>query len=692
MDEIESTEPEATAEENKAPSLEAYARKWKTQLSASKKGLSRFHTRAQKVVDSYMLQERHGDTINEMGVSRYPIFWSNVQTMRPALYSRTPKPQAERKFKDQDQLGRVAAQILERAADSAVDSKDFDPVMKRSVFDLLVPGLAVARVRYKPHFETRFVPVVVPPEMVEAGQVPEEYRETLTFNGAEWSYLREEERLVYEEVIPEHVHYKDFMFEVAKTWEDVTWVAFKYYMTREEVVERWGEDAVDCCTFDSGDETLKELYETSSMSADTFKKTLVYEIWDKRKREVVWLPKGSTKALEVSEDPYNLEDFFPCPRPMFGPQSTDNIIPAPEYTFYQDMAAEVDSLTARIDILTDSLRVAGVYDAQFEEVKNVLNNDQLIPVQDYTQFMQQGGWSGVMQLIPMGELVSVLQTMIQLRQTLIEAIYQVTGMSDIMRGNSDPRETAKAQQIKGQFASIRLSERQEDVQRFARDLIRLMSEIIAEKFQPRTIAIISGYEQLPDNEVQLFQEAVKLLRSDLHRNFRIDIETDSTLSIDQDMEKAQATEFIQALTGFLGTAQQVGAASPAMVPLLGQVLLFGVRRFHVGRNMESAIEDTINQLVQQSQQPPPEPAPDPEMYKLQLKQQEMQMEMEMKHRELQLEMSKTLAEIEKIRAQTISERQRGESEALKDAAQAAKASVEAEAARVPRVIPPPVFG
>src|SRR5262245_55454083 len=41
--------------------------------------------------------------------TRFNILWSNVQTLQPTLYARTPKPDVERRFRDQDPTGRLAA-------------------------------------------------------------------------------------------------------------------------------------------------------------------------------------------------------------------------------------------------------------------------------------------------------------------------------------------------------------------------------------------------------------------------------------------------------------------------------------------------------------------------------------------------------------------------------------------------------
>ena len=75
-----------------------------------------------------------------------------MQTLQPTLYARTPKPDVERRFRDQDPVSRLAATLLERCLAYAVDAFNFDAVMRAVVEDRLLPGRGVARVVYVPHF------------------------------------------------------------------------------------------------------------------------------------------------------------------------------------------------------------------------------------------------------------------------------------------------------------------------------------------------------------------------------------------------------------------------------------------------------------------------------------------------------------------------------------------------------------
>ena len=78
-----------------------------------------------------------------------------------------------------------------------------------------------------------------------------------------------------------------------------------------------------------------------------------------------------------------------------------------------------------------------------------------------------------------------------MRKQVIDDIYQIMGLSDIMRGDTDPNETLGAQQIKTQNGSARVRDKQQELARLSKDLVEITSEIITEKFEPDTIIEMS---------------------------------------------------------------------------------------------------------------------------------------------------------------------------------------------------------
>jgi hypothetical protein len=223
--------------------------------------------------------------------------------------------------------------------------------------------------------------------------------------------------------------------------------------------------------------------------------------------------------------------------------------------------------------------------------------------------------NGSIQFLPLLEISNTLTSLYAAREKVKQDLYEITGLSDIIRGASMASETATAQRIKGQFASLRLTDRQNEVARFARDIIRLKAEIMSEHFAPETLLTASGYEFMPGADPQVFQQAVELLKNDTLRGFRIDIETDSTVAVDQQAEQDSRVAFLTAMGGFLQQAMPMAQQVPQAAPLMAEMLTFAVRGFKAGRQLEQAF-DQFGQLVQQQAQeaqgpqepPPPDPA------------------------------------------------------------------------------------
>src|SRR6185503_2322986 len=116
-------------------------------------------------------------------------------------------------------------------------------------------------------------------------------------------------------------------------------------------------------------------------------------------------------------------------------------------------------------------------------------------------------------------------------------------------------------------------------------------------------------------KVQMVAEAIQLLKDEKLRGFRIDIETDSTIQPDQAQNKAAVTEFMVGVTKYLDTAGMITMQSPSAAPMLGKMLLWAVRRYRVGRDLETAIEEFTDTAMAQAKELAANPRPDPEQIK-----------------------------------------------------------------------------
>ncbi len=667
---------------------------WKTQIEQCDKATDKWRKRAEKISKNYRDERPDQPGANagaDAGVAkRLNLFWSNVETLKPVIYSRTPVPIVERRFLDKDTTGRVASTILERALRYEVAMAGFDATMRRCRNDYLIPGRGQAWVRYNPKFGEPISPEqtaeddITDGEGEVEGEKRDEKEETST------------EEFISESLAVDYVHWKDYYtFPAnARIEPEVQGKGRRMSMSRMDMKEAgfkdWKKIPLDQTPKMNGDQGGESL-----VSGEQGMTATIFEIWWKPERRVYFIAKEWDKVVKEVDDPLKLEGFFPCPEALSATMTNDTMIPVPDYAESQDQYIQIDDLTKRIDILTSACKVIGVYDSAAQSLKRVFeeaSEPNLIPVDSWAMFAEKGGLKGAIDWVPIEAVAKTLQILIEVRTKIMEDLDRTTGISDIMRGTSDARETMGGQRLKSNNSSTRVRERQDAMARFARDVICIMGEIISEHYSPETLIQVSGAmndegldppalpampappmvspapggpamggppvpgqpapmppqvpngmppaagpagmpetpEQKDARKVQMIAEAIMLLRQDKLRGFRIDIETDSTVQGDAEQEKAARVEFLTATTKFIETAAQVTAMVPEFAPLAAKMLGFGVRGFRVGRDLESAIEDFCDKAEQKAkeQEANPQHKPDPEMIKAQTEQMKAQAEID----------------------------------------------------------------
>ena len=586
------------------------ASRWLSELQLAKREDEKWVKRGKKIVRRYRDERQGWSDANK----KYNILWANIQTMLPALYGKTPRADVQRRFKDQDPVGRTAAQILERALQYEIDHYgDFDAAVRSAVLDRLLPGRGTVWVR----FETKEQAI---PEQVEEDQEMQ----------AEIMGLPEPEEYEYECTPVDYVFWEDFRYSPARCWDEVTWVARRVYMTREEGMKRFGESFKEVPLTNEPiglDEMKKQGIEVAG--AEDMKKAVVWEIWHKPSECVYWVAEGWQSVLDKKEDPYGLDGFWPCPRPLFATQTTDTLVPVPDYALYQDQAEELDKVTQRIAMLVEAVKVVGVYDASMTGVQRMLSegvNNTMIPVDNWAAFAEKGGVKGTIDWLPLDMVLMALRECYQAREQTKQVIYEITGLSDIIRGASIASETATAQQIKSQYASLRLRRLQTDVAQFASEILRIKAQIMCDLYRPETLIQMSGIMGTMDG--QYAEQAIQLLKSEPSRGFRIEVASDSLVEMDEISEKQSRMEFLQAAGSFLQQAMPAAQQAPEMAPLLGEMLLYGIRSFKGARAIEAAFDTAVAKMSQPKE--PQKPQPNPEEIRVQGQMQIEQMRLQAK--------------------------------------------------------------
>ncbi len=564
------------------------AQKWQTEIQASQQELLKFHQDANRITQRY-LDKRDAYGKDE---SKVNLFWSTMQVLLSMLYARPPKADVARSFQDyDDDVARVSGTILQRLLNRAFDDNvsAWDSAVRQGIEDWLVVGEGQIWLRYEVEVE----PYEIPAVFDEFGQ--------------ELSPAEEAERIVNEDAPCDYIYWEDFFYSPARTWHEVRWVARRVFMTKDQLVARFGEAIA--AQVPLGNYSKKDQVNDQSPKHDPWNKAEVFEIWCKEKRKVYWYAKSCDVILDVKDDPLGLDGFFPCPKPLAANVTSSNFMPRADYIFAQDQFNELDEINTRITWLTRATRVVGVYDKSAEGIQSVFNQgaeNQMIPVDNWAMFAEKGGIKGQVDWIPIQEVVNAIDHLRVYRQDKVTQIYEVLGVSDIMRGSSKASETAAAQQIKAQFGSTRIQLKQFYIADWITQALRIKAEIICKHFQPETIIKRSNIERTPD--APLAMQAVQLLKDEEMSEYRINIEADSMAALDWAAERDAAVQFMQGLGAFISQVAPMAQQVPAAAPVLMSLLQWSVSKFRVSTQIESVLDQAISALKQQGV---PQPQPNP---------------------------------------------------------------------------------
>jgi hypothetical protein len=575
-----------------ADTPQGMAQRWSAELEASKKELGKFHEDADKITRRYLdkRDEWHEET------ARVNLFWSTMKVLLSLLYARPPRASVARSFLDaEDDQARVAGQIVQRLLNRSFDDNvsNWDAAVRTGIEDWLIVGFGQMWLRYEVQTEEREQPAELDP-----------------LTGDELVPASTYEAIVEEDAAVDYIYWKDFFWSPARTWDEVRWVARRVYMTKDQLVARFGEEIAKVVPLGtlkprgSNDQTPKH---------DVWSKAEVFEIWNKEDKKVYWLAKGCEVILDVKEDPLGLESFFPCPKPLAANITSSNFMPRADYIFAQDQFDELDEINTRITWLTRAAKVVGVYDKSADGIQRMFSQaaeNQLIPVDNWAMFAEAGGIKGKVEWVPIEAVVNAIERLRQYRQDKTMQIYEVLGISDIMRGSSKASETAAAQQIKAQFGSTRIQLMQFYIAEWITQALRIKAEIIAKHFQPDTIAVRSNIMRTPD--APYAQAAIQLIKDEKLAEYRISVEADSMAAMDWAAERDAAVQFMQGLGAFISQVSPVAQSTPGAGPFLLRLMQWAVAKFRVSTEIESVLDQAIGAMNQQLQNPP-QPQPDPQL-------------------------------------------------------------------------------
>lgn len=569
---------------------------WKAEIDNALAREKDYRTDGRRIVELFEAQKAKRDP--------FAILYSNTETLGPAVYNAVPIPVVDRRFKDADPLGKLAAETGTRLLKYLIEAESedydsFDELMQTTTLNGLVPNRGMIR----------------------------------------WKYVANDD-VSKECVYGESVKWDKVFHGYARTWKKIPWLGFEWDMTRAELVANFGPEIGNAVKMSSPDEDDRRSDgKKQELKGVTLAK--VYEIWNKADRKVRFISPGYAKGImKTVDDPLQLENFFPTAKPLNFMGKISTLVPTPLYVQYEQQAQELNDITRRLKALIKALKVRGFYDSTITGIEKVLEaeDNTMIPVENRASMPDAMGMDKMLWLMPLKDIVSTVQALYVQREQCKQIIYEITGISDILRGSSVASETATAQNIKNQWGTLRLKKFQKEVQRYCRDSLRIMLEIAVTRFSVQTISGMTGLPfptqgqktaaqmqvqqqqqqaaiqaqfsgqppqppQVPPQVQQVLQspaweDVIALLKDDTQRNYRVDIQTNSTIDAEATQDKQDIADLLNAMSQFLNGMAPLVENGTMPMEVAKQVLLAIARRYTFGPQLE----DAINQMTDQSQQ------------------------------------------------------------------------------------------
>jgi hypothetical protein len=608
------TKIESLEEITKTPSGD-YGR-WISEINAAEKEMDKWKRGARKIVKEYRAERIDVSGVDPSMERKFNLFSANVNILATSLMNQAPTATVNREFKDPaDDSARVACYILERAINSH-NRRNFKmpEILRQCVQDMLVPGMGLSWHTYHAEIQTK---------------QEEPTQETLAVDPE--AQALEYDEVVSEQIQDEYVYWEDILYSPARCYEEVRWIARKTYLTRDQGVRRFGKDFKKV-PLDYSPKKHDNTVETKNL---VFQQAIVYEIWDKESEKVIWLAKNYDKLLDEKSDFLELDDFFPCPKPMMATVSNGQYLPIPDYQYAKDQYRELNEINTRIALLVRACRVAGVYDKAAGAVTALLNNaaeNTLVPVDQWAAFAEKGGIKGVIDWIPLDQIVNCMEQLLKSREDVKNQIYEITGMADIIRGASKASETLGAQKIKAQYASMRIQERQKNVVQYCSSAFDIQVQLMRKHMDIQEISRLAQVQFMAEDP-QLIQQALQLIKMP-EFILRCTVESDTLSDIDFQAEKQDRMEYMNTITTYLKEVLPTIQSDPTMGPFLMQLLQFSLAGFKVGKKFEGELDRTFNEITKKLQNPEP-PKPTPEEQKMQLAEKQFQLDEKAQGAELQ---------------------------------------------------------
>ena len=624
--------------------------------------------------------------------TRFPLWWSCLKIRQPITFARLPLPVLKDTQGD-DPIGRTACVVGERLIRGVLKTFDAFPEFSCSNDDFLVTNFGWGRWFYKRdenlEEEKIRVQAVQPPEpppmMGPDGQpMPSEplppiyvtpsgeiIPEPLFDEFGPYILTGQKILVDNEEIFFESGLYSNLYVDPdARKWSQVTRLAFEYQYSYRQFIEKFGKTALDklalgdieqhrtgkpIIVFEYHDKFVKECRWFAENSEDFFQPTSMSTA-DIDAQGLEEVKERQEAAAYDNSDLFGLAGFFPCTEPLVINASTKEFWPTPEYFQVSDITDDIHSIVGRMILLTKAIRVRFFFDSSIAQLKSLIGETGEggaigIPNLEQSLMAGKGSLANLVAYFPVGEMIKGLTQMYLAFQQRMDMFYQITGISDLIRGqtNPDSDKTYGERQLEGKFALNRIEPFQRKLQEWIKNNYQLGMEMALKLFSDESLDEYITPQTLDEEDKGRYLPALELLRSNKRRRFRVDFETDSTIAINEQWKRQQATELANTLTKAMESVANVAETQPELAGTELKVLKHLIGEFSDGKLFVDEIQDSIQQVIDRVSQP--DDKPDIESQKLQFEGQKFSAEMQFKQLQLQAEQqleAATLAQKERL--------------------------------------------
>lgn len=646
---------------------------WLAWLRAARKGAPARHTRNTRDAYREYLKEFYDSeesedpgrvgTQNPDAARVYPAYTSAVNTLEPALFSRTPEIVTDRKFDISDDVAKLMTLQAKRLGDYLLENSHFDDVISCAVQDFIHGSKATTQVIYAAKVNKVIKQKPLIPDGVGGyldgsnlydGEVKQDPM-TGSFFGeyeAEEVDPKSQELRLSPALYDEVLHTPD-----AKIQADIRDIAYYFCYPKAEAIEKFGEEKLKEYSWKTGPNTNPSDKTQKNKNISTGELFLDgYEIWCKYDKTVRWVSEGIPNQflMDPKPDPYGLRGFFPSPPFIIQGKPPKNMYPTPMWIHLRPVAEQLHLMYQRVFGLIDAVRRRAIVDGD-QDIVDLLNSGNLefISAKSLKSIVEKGGLNNMIYYLPVQELVQAI-TELNNQQEIFDAQFDKwAGVPDVIQGLTDPIETLGAQEIKASSAHDRFKNSKKKVQQLARDSIEMMLDLALKVFSDEKIAQITGYQFMSVEDQTIFFEALNLLRDDETRVIRIGIDTDSMTFVDRGLQTQRINAAVTTVTNGLKQASDMLQISPDYATVALQAVLVALDQSDIGRRFSDPVKQAIDGLIKDAEeakkQPPPPPPPDPAMVKIESDERvamaKMQQEGELTMQKLNSETSVKMEEI-----------------------------------------------